>query len=67
MKVSLDDGELDHAGKVFGGFLHAGEDAACFLQPPDEALDDVSVSVGFTTECRGTSITITTDWHLCLF
>lgn len=50
--------DLQHAEVVLGRLLVAGEDAAAFLQPTNEALDDVSFAVRVAVELDGPRVGI---------
>ena len=46
----MDERHLQHTAKVLGGLLEPSEDTSAFLQPSDQALDNVSVPVRFPVE-----------------
>jgi hypothetical protein len=55
-QIAPNESHLDHAQVIDGGLLKAREDSAAFLEPSDQALDDVAVAIGLFVEVHETSI-----------
>jgi hypothetical protein len=53
-----DEGQGDHAAEVLGRLLESREDAAAFLEPADESLDDVTTPVRLSIEVDEASIAV---------
>ena len=49
-QVPLNERQPDHAGEDLGGLLEATEHPAALLEPADQPLDEVAVSVGRLVE-----------------
>ena len=54
----MNEGHLDHAKVVLGSFLKTCEDATAFLQPTDQAFNNVTLAISFFVELYRTSITV---------
>ena len=50
---SFDEGHFNEAAEVQGGFFESCKDAPRFLEPADEAFDDVALAIGFGVELDG--------------
>ena len=50
---SFDEGHFNEAGEVQGGLFESCKDAPRFLEPADEAFDDVALAIGFGVELDG--------------
>ncbi len=57
-QVPFDECHLDHAAKIDGGLFVSSEDAAAFLQPPDQPLDDVPLAILFLVKLHRASVAI---------
>jgi hypothetical protein len=57
-QVSVDECDLQHAEVILGGLLEAREDPSTFLQPTNEAFDDVPFAVGLTVELDWAGVAI---------
>jgi len=57
-QIALDKGESDHTGEALGGLLEPAEDAAALLQPADQPLDDVAVTIHLLVESHGPGLVI---------
>ncbi len=54
----MDEGHFDHSQEVGRAFLEPRENAAAFLEPADQAFDDVSLSILSAIEWHTASISV---------
>lgn len=57
-EILSDEGQSDHAAEVLGCLLESREDAAVFLKPADESLNDVATTVRLAVEVDQPRVTI---------
>ena len=57
-EISLNECHLDHSTVVLRGLFETSENAAAFLEPSDQAFDDVAATVGVAVEVDRTSCSV---------